>query len=110
MKNLQQALKQKTFRWLPKHLNHIAENIVYKKRNVSFLSINELFRVDGTESGQNDAPFEDSYWIKGYLNALPNDRLRLKSERIEVIFQIDRNYNIIPITAYSETDDKETTS
>ncbi len=105
MKDLQQALKQKTFRWLPKHLNHIAENIVFKKRNVSFLAINALFRVEGTESGQNDAPYEDSFWIKGFLNALPNDQLRLKSESIEVVFQIDRNFNIIPITAYSESDD-----
>ena len=33
-----------TFRWYPKHLNHIAENIVFKNRNVSFLAINALFR------------------------------------------------------------------
>ena len=33
-----------TFRWYPKHLNHIAENIVFKKRNVSFLAINRIFR------------------------------------------------------------------
>ena len=44
MKELENALKQPHFRWLPKFLNHIAENIVIKKRNISFLAINALFR------------------------------------------------------------------
>jgi hypothetical protein len=30
------AIKKLQFKWLPKHLNHIAENIVFKKRNISF--------------------------------------------------------------------------
>jgi len=38
--DLKLALKQPTFRWIPKHLNHIAENIAIKKRNISFLAIN----------------------------------------------------------------------
>jgi hypothetical protein len=36
MKDLDYALTQKNFKWLPKHLNHIAENIVFKNRNISF--------------------------------------------------------------------------
>jgi len=32
--DLKLALKQPIFRWLPKHLNHIAENTVIRKRNI----------------------------------------------------------------------------
>jgi hypothetical protein len=105
MKNLQQALKQKTFRWLPKHLNHIAENIVFKKRNVSFLAINKLFRQKSVIVNPSDYPFKDSFIIIGYLDVLPNDNLRLKGEILRVAFQIDDKCNIIPLTAYSESDD-----
>jgi hypothetical protein len=105
MKNLQQALKQKTFRWLPKHLNHIAENIVYKKRNISFLAINALFRQKLVVVNPSDYPFKSSYIIKGYLDVLPNDGLRLKGEILRVAFQIDDKFNIIPLTAYSESDE-----
>ena len=44
MSEIEKALKHLNFKWLPKHLNHIAENIIFKKRNISFLSINYLFR------------------------------------------------------------------
>ena len=44
MKELKDILKQINFRWLPKHINHIAEHIVFDKRNISFLAINALFR------------------------------------------------------------------
>jgi len=36
MSDINIAIKQLNFKWLPKHLNHIAENIVFKKRNISF--------------------------------------------------------------------------
>ena len=44
MNELEKAFKQIHFKWLPKFLNHIAENIVIKKLNISFLAINALFR------------------------------------------------------------------
>jgi hypothetical protein len=47
-KNKDQALKTLNFKWLPKHIQHIAENIVFKERNISFLSINALFRQKDT--------------------------------------------------------------
>ena len=101
MTNLQQALKQKTFHWKPKHLNHIAENIVFKKRNVSFLAINALFRQERFEI-EIDPNFDNSYIIVGFLPLLPNDRLRTRAEVLKVVFDIDKHFNIIPITAYSE--------
>jgi len=74
-KQVKLALKQLNFRWKAKHLNHIVENIVFKKRNISFLAINALFR-------QKSAKIEDS-----------------------ITFSLDRHYNIIVSTAYSENDD-----
>jgi hypothetical protein len=103
MKNLQQALKQKTFRWLPKHLNHIAENIVFEKRNVSFLAINALFNQKKYDIIVGEK-FQDSYTIVGNVPVLPNDNLRTREENLEVAFRIDKYNNIIPITAYSEND------
>ena len=42
--------KNPNFRWLPKHLHHITENIVFKNRNISFLAINALFRQTKTHT------------------------------------------------------------
>jgi hypothetical protein len=39
MSDLTRVLKSPKFKWLPKHLNHIAENIVFKRRNISFLEL-----------------------------------------------------------------------
>lgn len=44
MTEIEEALKRLNFKWIPKHLYHIAENILFKKRNISFLAINYLFR------------------------------------------------------------------
>lgn len=104
MKNLNDALKQKNFKWLPKHLNHIAENIVFKNRNISYLAINEVFRVKDTEYGDASFPFTDSYYMRGFLKPLPNDLLRTKEGVLTVIFKIDNQSNIIPITAYDKND------
>jgi len=35
MAEIKSALKQPNIKWFAKHLNHIAENIVFKKRNIS---------------------------------------------------------------------------
>ncbi|MEM1122284.1 MAG: hypothetical protein AAGJ18_17695 [Bacteroidota bacterium] len=56
-----QALKQLNFRWRAKHLNHIAENIVFKKRNISSLAINALFRQEHIKVEDSSFPFKNSY-------------------------------------------------
>jgi hypothetical protein len=43
MSDLKIALKQINFKWLPKHLNHIAENIIFKQRNVFFWQLMHCF-------------------------------------------------------------------
>ncbi len=100
------ALKQQIFRWLPKHLNHIAENIVINKRNISFLAINALFRLKDYKVSNAAMPFAGSFVISGHVPLQPNDQLRNQAEKLSVIFRIDRHNNIIPITAYSESDEK----
>ena len=40
------------FRWLPKFMNHIAENIVFKKRNISFFSI--IVKTAYSENDNNE--------------------------------------------------------
>ena len=106
MNDINKALKQLSFRWLPKNLNHIAENIVYQKRNISFLAINALFRNNNFEIFECRQPFIGSYIITGYVSVQKNDNLRKKAEILTVIFRTDKNNNIIVITAYSETDEK----
>jgi len=105
MSNIHSALKNLNFKWLPKHLNHIAENIVYKKRNISFLAINALFRQKNANIAQSETPFENSFVISGVVAVLPNDKLRLIDEKLTVIFRIDEQNNIIPITSFSESDE-----
>ncbi len=105
MTEIEKALKQANFKWLPKHLNHITENIVFKHRNISFLAINYLFRDANYELFESKAPFKDSFIITGNVPVLKNDKLRNKSEDLTVIFRIDKHNNIIVITAFSESDE-----
>jgi hypothetical protein len=105
MNNVYIAFKQLNFKWLPKHLNHIAENIVFKKRNISFLAINALFRQKDVNITASETPFTNSYVISGIVPIQANDKLRTKSDKLTVIFRIDEQNNIIPITSFSETDE-----
>lgn len=105
MENLDIALNQLIFKWLPRHLNHIAENIVFKKRNISFLSINALFRLKHYEKSPAPPPFKDSFMVHGFVEIQQNDLLRQRAEHLTVVFKLDNHNNIIPITAYSESDD-----
>lgn len=105
MRDFEQILKAPQFKWLPKNLNHIAENIVFKKRNISFLAINAIFRQRQTHDiVDSPPPFEESYIIDDYVDVLPNDRLRTQAERLKVVFQVDKHNNIIVLTAFSEND------
>jgi len=104
MVDLNSAFKQLTFKWLPKHLNHIAENIVFKKRNISFLAINAIFRQKDVSITSSETSFVNSFIISGFVPVQPNDKLRTRAEKMSVIFRIDEHNNIIPITSYSETD------
>ena len=61
MDKIKEILKQLNFKWLPKHINHIAEHIVYDKRNISFLAINALFRLTDYELDKSQKPFKDSF-------------------------------------------------
>ena len=51
-------------------------------------------------------PFAGSFVISGHVPLQPNDQLRSQAEKLSVIFRIDRHNNIIPITAYGESDEK----
>ncbi len=106
MTKINQALKQLNFRWLPKHLNHIAENIVIKQRNISFLAINYLFREAEYELFESKEPFKNSFIISGFVPVQKNDKLRNKPEKLFVVFRIDKHNNIIVITAFSESDEE----
>ncbi len=105
MKEISKALEQLKFRWLPKHLNHIAANIVFRQRNISFLAINYLFREAEYEVFKSKVPFKDSYIITGFVPVQKNDKLRNKSENLTVVFRTDKHDNIIVITAFSESDE-----
>lgn len=106
MSNIKIAIKQLNFKWLPKHLNHIAENIVFKKRNISFLAINALFRHPNAKVTTSNIPFADSFIISGFVPLLTNDKLRTIADKLSVVFRIDEHNHIIPITSYSETDEQ----
>ena len=96
MSDLMRILKSPKFRWLPKHLNHIAENIVFQKRNISFLAINALFRQQSTyQIEQDKGDFIGSYTVRDYVTLQPNDKLRTKEEWLEVAFYIDSHDNIL---------------
>lgn len=95
------------FRWLPKAMNHIAENIVFKKRNVSFLAINALFRQRETYTLSDSKLGNNHFIIEDFVTLQSNDRLRLKAEKLTVIFELDKHDNIIVKTAFSENDINE---
>jgi len=105
MTDIKLALKHPNIKWLAKHLNHLAENIIFKKRNISFLAINELFRQKNYVIERSKPPFSESFIIKGYVPLLPNDKLRIKDDKLSVVFYIDYQNNIIVITAYGESDE-----
>ena len=105
MNDVTAALKQPRFRWLPRYLNHIAENIVFKKRNISFLAINALFRSNDYIIIDSELPFKNSYKIRGYVSLQKNDKLRTKAEELEVVFYLDKYNNIVVITANSKSDE-----
>ncbi len=92
------------FRWSPKHLNHIAENIVFKKRNVSFLAINHIFRQPNTHKVKPSSFGNGHFEVSDFVPTLRNDLLRTRAERLKVIFRFDEQNNIIVITAMSEND------
>lgn len=96
--------KVPSFHWLPKHLNHIAENIVFKKRNVSFLAINALFRQDKTYSIIPSRFGNNHFEIEDFVEILPNDLLRTRAEGLKAVFRFDSQKNIIVVTAMSEND------
>jgi len=104
MTDLDSAFIQLNFKWLPKHLNHITENIVFKKRNISFLAINAIFRQKDISVTSSEISFTNSFIISGFVPVQANDKLRTRAEKMSVIFRIDEHNNIIPITSYSETD------
>jgi len=106
MKKIDQALKQPRFKWLPKHLNHIAENIVFNKRNISFLAINALLRSKELQVAKAPNPFKGSYIAKGFVSLQQGDQLRTVEEELFVIFRLDKHSNIIVITAYSQSDEQ----
>jgi hypothetical protein len=87
-------------------MNHIAENITFKKKNISFLAINALFRQKEMEIEKAALPFVGSYFIKGFVPLQKNDRLRTKPEEMTVVFRLDKHQNIIVITAYSQSDEE----
>jgi hypothetical protein len=82
-----------------------AENIIFEKRNISFLAINALFRSYDYRIEKSREPFKNSYMISGFVPLQDNDRLRLKAEALNVAFRLDEHLNIIVITAYSENDE-----
>jgi len=85
-------------------LNHIAEKIAIDNRNISFYSINALFRQKKREVSKSPGEFEGSYIIRGFVEKQRSDRLRTKGEDLYVIFRLDRHDNIIVITAFSASD------
>jgi hypothetical protein len=82
MNELNTALRNLTFKWLPKHLNHITENIVFKKRNVSFLAINALFRSKTAQIVKGESPFEGSFVISDFVALQTNDLLGTLPEEL----------------------------
>jgi hypothetical protein len=106
MDEIYSAFRQLNFKWLPKHLNHNSESIVFKRRNISFLAINALFRYKDARIYSSENPFKNSYIISGMVPLQTNDKLRTKADRLSIIFRIDDYDNIIPITSYSESDEK----
>ena len=93
-----------TFHWLPKHMNHIAGNIVFKERNISFLAINRIFRQKNTYIIQPSELGDEHFEIIDFVEKQPNDLLRTRAEKLKVVFRFDNHKNIIVVTAMSEND------
>jgi hypothetical protein len=104
MRDLTEILRVVRFRWLPKHIQHIAENIVFKKRNISFLAINALFQQKKYWVDTSDF-INNSFKIDGFVDIQPNDLLRTRAENLSVIFYLDKHDNIVVVTAFSENDE-----
>ena len=96
-----------TFRWYPKHLNHIAENIVFKKRNISFLAINALFRQTKTHQIVDSEMENGHFLIEDFVVLQKNDLLRTQAEKLSAVFYLDHLGNIVVVTAFSENDTYE---
>lgn len=93
-----------TFRWYPKHLNHIAENIVFLNRNVSFLAINALFRQKHTHTIEDSYMSNGHFLVEDFVDLQPNDLLRTRAEKLSAVFYIDNHDNVVVVTAFSEND------
>ena len=104
MKDPTRALKKLNFRWLPKHIQHIAENIVFEERNISFLAINTLFRQSKTHKVQESDLKSNHFLVQDFVSLQTNDRIRTVAEGLTAVFHIDEHDNIVVITAYSEND------
>ena len=104
MENIKDLLKLPTFYWRPKHLQHIAENIVFKQRNVSFLAINALFRQQATYQIQESELGNGHYIVEDFVQRQKNDYLRTQSEVLYAVFFFDKFGRIVVTTAYSEND------
>jgi len=57
------------------------KTIAIKKRNISFLAINALFRLKYYKVLNVDRQFTGSFIINGYVPLQPNDQLRKKAEK-----------------------------
>jgi hypothetical protein len=104
MQNLNRALNNPQFKWLPKHLQHITENIVFKKRNISFLAINALFRQKKSYNLIVSNKENNHFIVEDFVDIQKNDMLRTQAENLTAIFYIDNHDNIIVVTAFSEND------
>jgi hypothetical protein len=92
------------FHWLPKHLNHIAENIVFQERNVSFYAINALFRQKKTHL-IIESPMQNGHFIiEDFVDLQTNDLLRRRAERLTAVYYLDNRDNVVVVTAFSEND------
>ena len=105
MKDPTRYLRMLNFKWLPKHIQHITEHIVFDKRNVSFLAINALFRQYKTHKVKPSEFGNDHFMVKDFVPLQKNDRTRILAEELTAIFYIDQHGNIVVITAFSENDE-----
>jgi hypothetical protein len=69
------------------------------------LAINALFRQKNFDIALSPSFYGDSYIIKGIVPVQKNDLLRTIEDELIVIFRLDKDFNIIVITAYSSSDE-----
>jgi hypothetical protein len=67
MKDPTRYLRMLNFKWLPKHIQHITEHIVFDKRNISFLAINALFRQYKTHKIKPSEFGNDNFMVKDFV-------------------------------------------